>query len=76
MKVKTSVTLSQELLNSISQLPEQYQNRSHFLEMAAWAYIDDLRRAERAARDVEIINQRADQLNEEVRDALTYQVPL
>ena len=76
MKVKTSVTLSQELLNAMRQLPDQYHNRSIFLETAAWAFIDQLRRAERAARDIEIINREAERLNDEVMDALAYQVSL
>ena len=76
MKIKTSVTLTQELLDSIAQLPEQYQNRSAFLETAAWTFIEELRRAERAQRDVEIINRQADRLNAETMDALAYQIPL
>jgi len=76
MKIKTSITLSQELFNTINQLPDQYRNRSFFLETAAWEFIARLRRAERAARDLEILNRRADDLNEEMTDALTYQVAL
>ncbi len=76
MKVKTSITLSQELLNSIEGLPEQYHNRSFFLETAAWEFIAQLRRAEQAERDLEILNRHADKLNQEVTDALTYQVAL
>jgi len=60
----------------IEQLSEQYQNRSVFLEMAAWAFIEQLRRAQRTAKDIEIINQRAEYLNKETMDVLTYQVPL
>lgn len=76
MKVKTSITLSQELLDILDGLPEPYRNRSLFLETAAWAYIRQLQRAEQAARDLEILNQRADYLNAEVTDALAYQVAL
>ncbi|MEZ4637358.1 MAG: hypothetical protein R2873_07915 [Caldilineaceae bacterium] len=76
MKVKTSITLSQELLETIDHLPDHYGNRSLFLETAAWAYIRQLQRAEQAARDLEILNRRADYLNEEVNDALGYQVAM
>lgn len=76
MKVKTSITLSEELLEQMDLLPAQYQNRSVFLETAAWAYIEQLRREEQAARDLEILNRRADYLNAEVADALQYQVSL
>lgn len=75
MKIKTSVSLSQELLARIDQLPGD-NNRSLFLETAAWAYLDQLRREAQAARDLEILNRRADYLNAEVADALLYQVPL
>ncbi len=76
MKVKTSITLSQELLETIDRLPDEHRNRSSFLEAAAWAFIAELRRAEQAARDLDILNRRADYLNEEATDALTYQAPL
>lgn len=75
MKVKTSVSLSQELLARIDQLPGD-NNRSLFLETAAWAYLEQLRREAQAARDLEILNRRADYLNAEVADALLHQVPL
>lgn len=76
MKVKTSITLSQELLSMIDNMVGAEQNRSQFLETAAWEYIDKLRRAQVNQRDLEIINQRADYLNSEVADVLTYQAPL
>ncbi len=80
MKVKTSITLSENLLQAIDQLIEQlaeeYQNRSVFLEKAAWTFIAQLHHDEQTAKDIEIINRRADYLNQETMDALTYQVPL
>jgi metal-responsive CopG/Arc/MetJ family transcriptional regulator len=74
MKIKTSVTISQELLRVMDEFLDADKNRSLFLEKAAWSYIAKLRRAQRNARDIEIINQRADYLNAEVLDALAYQV--
>ena len=77
MKVKTSITLSAELLKAIDKRAKQYnKNRSDFIEAAVWAFIGRLIRDEQNARDLEIINRRADFLNEEARDVLTYQVPL
>ena len=76
MKIKTSITLSEDLVQSIDEFSGQFKNRSVFLETAAWAFIDQLQRAERDAQDLEIINRRADYLNEEVMDALGYQVSL
>jgi metal-responsive CopG/Arc/MetJ family transcriptional regulator len=76
MKAGLSVTLSQELLDAIAALPADYRNRSVFLETAAWAFIAQLRRTEQSARDIEILNRRADFLNGELSEALTYQIPL
>ena len=76
MKIKTSITLSQELLTTIDGIVDAAQNRSQFLENAAWEYIAKLRRARLNQRDLEIIDQRADYLNGEIADVLAYQVPL
>lgn len=76
MKIKTSVTISEELLAVMNDFLGADLNRSLFLERAAWAYIAKLRRAQQNAQDIEIINRRADYLNSEVMDALSYQVPL
>ena len=75
MKVKTSVTLSEALLHAIDAVPE-LPNRSAFLEEAAWDYLRRRVRAEQTARDIKIINQRADFLNDETMDALSYKAPL
>ncbi len=76
MKIKTSITISEELLKVIDELVGVSKNRSQFLETAAWAYIAKLHRAQQNQRDLEIINQRAEYLNAEVLDALSYQVGL
>lgn len=74
MKVKTSITLSKDILKAIDQFSGQYKNRSDFLEVAARALIAQLSRAARNAKDLEILNQHADELNQEAADVLTYQV--
>jgi metal-responsive CopG/Arc/MetJ family transcriptional regulator len=76
MKIKTSITLSEELLKVIDEMVDTPKSRSQFLETAAWAYIAKLRRAQLNQRDLEIINRRAEYLNAEVSDALSYQVTL
>lgn len=76
MKIKTSVTLSEELIKEIDALVVSNQNRSAFLESAAWDYIAKLRRAQRNARDLTILNENAEQFNEEMADVLSYQIPL
>ena len=74
MKVKTSVTLSDELLARIDRREGQFKNRSVFLEVAAKAFLAQLEREELNARDLEIINRHADRLNDEASDVLAYQV--
>ena len=37
MKIKTTVTLSEDLLHALALWPESAPNRSAFLETAAWA---------------------------------------
>jgi len=76
MKIKTSVTLSKDVLQAADKLSRRYKNRSEFIEAALRAYIAQAIRDEQNARDLEIINQRADQLNEEALDVLAYQVAL
>ncbi len=76
MKVKTSITLSAEVLKAIDLYMGQYKSRSGFLETAARQFIAQLKRKEAERRDLEIINRHADSLNAEAEDVLTYQVEL
>ena len=76
MKIKTSVTLSDDLLTALARCTGLFRSRSEFLETAAWAYLRRIPRDERGARDLEILNRRADRLNEEAEDVLAYQVQL
>jgi len=74
MKVKTSITLSEDLLKAIDEYSGEYKNRSEFIEKAIQSFIRQLIRRQQDAKDLEIINQRADYLNREAADVLTYQV--
>jgi metal-responsive CopG/Arc/MetJ family transcriptional regulator len=73
MKMKTSITLSEDLLKAMDVHVTVFKTRSEFLEAAAWAFIARMIREEQNARDLEIINQHADRLNREVAEVLTYQ---
>ena len=72
MKVKTSVTLSEELLNAI-ETEVQPENRSAFIEQAAWNHLKALRRAVRDREELAAIDSHADSLNSEALDVLDYQ---
>jgi metal-responsive CopG/Arc/MetJ family transcriptional regulator len=76
MKVKTSITLSKELLKAVDKLSGRHKSRSEFIEAALKAYIALIIRNEQNTRDLEIINRRADELNVEALDVLAYQVSL
>ena len=75
MKVKTSITLSDDLLEAINQRTG-HKNRSEFIETALWSFIAQIFRNEQTAKDIQIINKRADYLNKEAEDVLAYQVKL
>ena len=74
MKLKTSITISEDILAAIDKRSGQFKNRSDFIEAAIRAYIERLRRAEQDARDLAIINRQADRLNQEAVDVLAYQI--
>lgn len=76
MKVKTSITLSNEILEAIDLHIGEYKSRSGFIETAARRFIAQLEREQVEKRDLELINQHSDFLNAEAEDVLTYQVPL
>ena len=76
MKVKTSITLSGEILTLIDQHHAEFRSRSEFLERAARAMLAHLARAKAERRDLRIINRHADELNAEAEDVLAYQVTL
>jgi metal-responsive CopG/Arc/MetJ family transcriptional regulator len=77
MKIKTSITISEELLKVVDKRARQYKkNRSDFIEAAVLAFIGRLIRDEQNARDLEILNRRADYLNKEAAEVLAYQIPL
>jgi metal-responsive CopG/Arc/MetJ family transcriptional regulator len=76
MKVKTSITLSQQVLHQIDMHSHDFRSRSAFMEHAARSLLASLARTKAERRDLEIINRNADRLNAEAEDVLAYQVPL
>jgi metal-responsive CopG/Arc/MetJ family transcriptional regulator len=73
MKVKTSVTISADLLEQIDDFAKNFRNRSELFEEALREYLTKLMRERRDARDAEIINQNAEAINKEAMDVLDYQ---
>jgi metal-responsive CopG/Arc/MetJ family transcriptional regulator len=70
VRVKTSITLPEDLLQEIDGVDS---NRSGFIERAARQYLAAMKRARRQARDAAILDAHAKQLNEEALDVLEYQ---
>ena len=75
MKEKTSITLSKEVLTGIDRVAGSKQSRSAFIEAVLQQYLRQRARAQVEARDLELINRAADELNVEVEDVLRYQAP-
>lgn len=70
MKEKTSVTLSPNVLRGIDRLSGPKRSRSAFIEDILQRYLKDRVKAERAARDIAIINRFAKELNADAIDGL------
>ena len=76
MKTKTSVTLDGGVLQGIDEHASEYRSRSEFIEAAVGYFIQHIERQQADQKDLEILNRRADALNEEAADVLAYQVAL
>ena len=75
MKVKTSITLSEDVLREVDHLAKD-SSRSEVIERALREFLVTRARAARNERDLEIMNSRAAEYNREIEDILGYQVPL
>jgi metal-responsive CopG/Arc/MetJ family transcriptional regulator len=73
MKEKTSITLSRDVLAKVDRLAGS-KSRSAFIERVLRQYLVERSRREIQARDLQILNSKADELNAEVDDVLDYQV--
>ena len=76
MKVKTSITLSEDVLRAIDQISGESINRSAFIELALKDYLAKKEKKLRDQRDLEILNKNSKRLNREAEDVLSYQVEL
>ncbi|MCL4457901.1 MAG: ribbon-helix-helix domain-containing protein [Nitrospirae bacterium] len=76
MKVKTSITLSEDIVKYIDVTAGSAQTRSEFIENALRDFIAKQQQKERDLKDLSIINRRAEKLNKEAEDVLSYQVEL
>jgi metal-responsive CopG/Arc/MetJ family transcriptional regulator len=73
VKIKTSLTLSEDLVASIDKLAGRKISRSAFIEQILRESLTHRAQARKNARDVAAINRHAAQLNVEMSDALSFQ---
>ncbi len=76
MSVKLSIVLPDDLVEAMNAFSKPYKSRSQFIEKALKQFIANLKREEQNRRDLELINRYASRLNQEMHDALEYQIPL
>ena len=73
MKVKTSISLSADLLEVLDPVADG-EPRSTFIEAVLREYLRRREREEGDARDLELINAAADRLNAEAAEVMKHQV--
>ncbi len=74
MKIKTSITLSEDLLRKIdARVEAQRRSRSEFIEEAVRAFLAQADRAALQAREAALLREHAAALNVEMADVLEYQ---
>lgn len=73
MKLKTSLTLSEDLLIAVDRLAGPTASRSAFIEGVLREFLDRKRAERRREREVHRINQQAARLNAEMADVLSFQ---
>jgi metal-responsive CopG/Arc/MetJ family transcriptional regulator len=76
MKVEAHIKIEKELLDAVDNLSGGENHRSELIEDALQAYMNSVALSDADARDVEIINQHAEELSKEALDVLDYQIPL
>jgi metal-responsive CopG/Arc/MetJ family transcriptional regulator len=74
MRIKTSLTLSAELLKAIGRAARTGENRSQTVERLVREGLTARARHESDAHELAQINKHADTLNAEAADVLSYQV--
>ena len=73
MKVKTSITLSDDLLKAVDELAGGSGKRSAVIERVLRSFLRRRSRALAERRELAILNRVAERLNDEAADVLSYQ---
>jgi metal-responsive CopG/Arc/MetJ family transcriptional regulator len=72
-KIKTSLTLSREVVRGIDRVAGKKRSRSAVVDEVLRGYLSRRQRAAINARDLELINRYADELNAEAEEVLEFQ---
>jgi metal-responsive CopG/Arc/MetJ family transcriptional regulator len=73
MRVKTSITIDESVLRAIDKATSRTRSRSRVIEDAAREFLARRARTAREARDLDILNAAADELNREMQEVLAFQ---
>lgn len=73
MKMKTSLSLSEDLVAALDRLAGPDVSRSSFVENILRDFVEGRAQARRIARETAALNRHAAQLNEEMQDVLSFQ---
>lgn len=73
MKLKTSITISDDVLTAVDKLAGRSLSRSALIERVLRSYIEHRARAMENTRELKKLNKGAKRLNAEAADVLEYQ---
>jgi metal-responsive CopG/Arc/MetJ family transcriptional regulator len=73
MKLKTSITLSEDIIQTLEKEAKRGESRSEQIERLLRERFKQQTLEQKEAKDADLINHHADKLNEEAADVLEYQ---
>lgn len=76
MKLKTSVTLSEDIVRDVSRVRKKGESRSQVIERLLRERLAAEARRAADCRDLDLINENSAELNAEAEDVLSYQTEL
>jgi len=74
MKIKNSISFSEDIQEALEQVIVKPKNRSALIEHALREYLDKRARKLRNDKDLKILNRNSVRLNREAEEVLSYQV--
>ncbi|TAL28640.1 MAG: ribbon-helix-helix protein, CopG family [Nitrospirae bacterium] len=75
MKIKTSITIEEDLIEHIDETSGG-KSRSELIEAAVREYLERRKKEKRDLEDLSVLNKNAGRLNKEAEDVLSYQAEI